>query len=228
MGQLRRMTLALGLCLVSAVAAAQTPGRTSTNDANGSGARTRDKAQLGAGIDTPPATTGTAALPVNNGAPIDSSATASRAPAAPRVSARDRTFFDDAARGGMAEVTLGGLAKERAQRDEVKQFAQRMIDDHSKAGEELNQIGAKLNLTAPRELPRQHRAMMDKLGRLSGAAFDKQYMQHMLEDHKKDVAAFRKQADMGTDGALKSFALNKLPTLESHLAQAQEVYSKVK
>lgn len=222
MGQLRRMTLALGLCLVSAVAAAQTPGRTSTNDANGSGARARDKAQLGAGIDTPPATTGTAALPVNNGAPVNNNVPA------PRVSARDRSFFDDAARGGMAEVTLGGLAKERAQRDEVKQFAQRMIDDHSKAGEELNQIGAKLNLTAPRELPRQHRAMMDKLGRLSGAAFDKQYMQHMLEDHKKDVAAFRKQADMGTDGALKSFALNKLPTLESHLAQAQEVYSKVK
>src|SRR3954471_2797640 len=102
----------------------------------------------------------------------------------------DAAFAKEAAVGGMAEVELGNLGRERASSADVKQFADRMVTDHSKANDELKQWAQQKSVTLPSELDAKHKATRDRLGKLSGAAFDKAYMHEMLMDHQQDVAAF--------------------------------------
>jgi len=156
---------------------------------------------------------GAAAQPAGQGAPAAASKAA--APAA------DKTFAQKAAVGGMAEVELGKLAEQKAASDAVKQFGSRMVADHSKANEELKQIAGEKGLTLPAELDAKNKSELAKMQKLSGAQFDRAYMDDMLADHKNDVADFRKEASSGHDSDLKSFAAKTLPTLEEHLQMAQ-------
>ena len=112
--------------------------------------------------------------------------------AATTLAAGDKAFVKEAAIGGMAEVDLGTLAKEKASNPDVKQFGDRMVTDHSKANDELKQWAQQKNVTLPAEIDAKHKATHERLAKLSGAAFDKAYMADMVEDHVKDVAAFKK------------------------------------
>lgn len=134
----------------------------------------------------------------------------------------DQHFVMEAAKGGMAEVELGKLAKEKASSDQVKQFGQRMVDDHSKANDELKSIAQTKNITLPTDLDAKDKAVKGRLEKLSGEQFDRAYMQHMVQDHRKDVSAFRKESTSGKDPEVKGFAAKTLPTLEEHLKQAQD------
>ena len=138
-------------------------------------------------------------------------------------SAQDRTFIMEAAAGGMAEVELGRLASQKASNSEVKQFGQMMVDDHTKANDQLMKIAQTKGLAAPHALKPQDQATQDRLSKLSGEAFDRAYMQHMVQDHKKDVSLFRKQSTSASDAEVKQFASSTLPTLEKHLSRAQEI-----
>jgi putative membrane protein len=135
----------------------------------------------------------------------------------------DEHFVREAAAGGMMEVELGRLAAERAASAEVKAFGQRMVTDHSKANQQLTQIATSKGLTLDTKLPAEMQQQRDHLARLSGAEFDRMYMQHMVQDHKKDVSEFEKQAEKGTDPALRTFAQQTLPTLREHLTLAQSL-----
>jgi putative membrane protein len=133
----------------------------------------------------------------------------------------DETFVMKAAHGGMAEVELGKLAVEKAGSEEVKKFGQRMVDDHSKANDELKTLAQNKHITLPTEIDPHEKALHDRLAKLSGASFDRAYMQAMLVDHKKDVNEFRLEAHSGKDADVKSWAAKTLPTLEEHLRLAQ-------
>lgn len=141
--------------------------------------------------------------------------------AAMAVSSADRKFAMTAAMDGMTEVELGRLAAERGSSDSVKQFGQRMVDDHSKANDELKQWAATAGVTLPTALDAKHQAMVAKMSGLSGAAFDKAYAKEMVKAHTKAVQLFQREADRGTDSGLKSFASSKLPTLQEHLQMAR-------
>jgi putative membrane protein len=134
----------------------------------------------------------------------------------------DIEFVLDAAKGGMAEVELGKLAAEHAKNDEVKKFAQRMVDDHSKAGDELKSIAERKGIKLPQDIDAKDKALMNRLQKLNGAAFDRAYMQAMVGDHVKDVNEFKKEANSGRDPQVKSFASTTLPTLEEHLQHARQ------
>jgi putative membrane protein len=138
-----------------------------------------------------------------------------------KSSGADHQFVMEAARGGMAEVELGQLATQKAQSDQVKQFAQRMVQDHGKANDELKSLAQQKNITLPTELDAKHKATHDRLSKLSGAQFDRAYMQDMLQDHRKDVNDFRKESQSGKDPEVKAWAAKALPTLEEHLRIAQ-------
>jgi putative membrane protein len=140
----------------------------------------------------------------------------------------DRKFIEDAARGGMAEVQLGQLAAQKAQSSEVKQFGQKMVDDHSKANDQLKSIASSKSVTLPTDLDSSHKRDYDRLSKLSGAEFDREYMKHMVSDHKKDVSDFRKEAKSGKDTEVKNFASTTLPTLEQHLQMAQQADATVR
>ena len=138
-----------------------------------------------------------------------------------KVASSDRKFMEKAAQGGMAEVKLGQLATQKAGSDQVRQFGQRMVDDHSKADEQLKQVASNKGVTLPTELDKSTQKEYDKLSKLSGADFDREYMKHMVSDHKQDVGDFKAQASKAKDPDLKAFAASTLPTLEQHLTLAQ-------
>jgi putative membrane protein len=144
-----------------------------------------------------------------------------------KLSATDHKFVMEAAVGGMEEVQLGQLAAQKATDPDVKNFGQHMVDDHSKANSQLMQLASQKGLTPPTALPADKQKDMDKLNSLSGAAFDKAYIDMMVKDHKKDIAEFKKQAKSGKDADLKSFASSTLPTLENHLKMVQGIHSKM-
>ena len=143
--------------------------------------------------------------------------TASRAKAV-----HDQTFIKEAAAGGMAEVELGNLAEQKANSPEVKSFGKRMVDDHSKANDELKTLAQSKNVPLPTSLDATDQRLKDRLEKLSGPAFDRAYMQAMVRDHKKDVNEFRRESTSATDPDVKRFAAKTLPTLEDHLKLAQD------
>jgi len=154
--------------------------------------------------------------------------TAAIAEEAAPLAGPDTQFVAKAIRDGMAEVEMGKMAQQKGSSDQVKQFGSRMVDDHSKANDELKRIASSKGITLPTDLDAKHKAKMDKMQKLSGAQFDRAYMDDMVADHKQDVAEFKKQASSGKDSDLKAFASKTLPTLEDHLKMAQSTDAAVK
>lgn len=140
----------------------------------------------------------------------------------------DQAFMNKAAQGGMAEVKLGNLAKEHAQSQAVKDFGQRMVDDHTKANDELKSLASKKNVTLPTDIDAKDQAVYDRLSKLNGAAFDKAYMRDMVSDHHTDVNEFHHEATSGKDPDVKTWAGKTLTTLQEHLKQAREDERKVR
>jgi putative membrane protein len=134
----------------------------------------------------------------------------------------DAMFAREAAMGGMTEVELGKLAVQKGQNDKVKEFGQRMVDDHSKAGDRLRELAGKENLTLPFQLDAEHQAIVDRFAKMSGTEFDRAYARDMVQDHQTDVALFEKEANGGSHPTLKNFASETLPTLREHLRMAKE------
>lgn len=137
------------------------------------------------------------------------------------LSSQDRDFVMDAAMGGLLEVELGRVAAQKGMSDAVKQFGQRMVDDHSKANTELMTLASGKGITLPTALDEKHQKDVTKLSAMSGAEFDRAYSKMMLSDHNKDVSEFEKQSTKGTDADLKAFASKTLPTLQEHLQMAK-------
>lgn len=157
--------------------------------------------------------------------------TSGTATPAARSSALDRgyqQFVEKAAMGGMMEVQLGQVAQQKANNPQVKAFGARMAQDHGKANDELKQIAGAKSVALPTAMERSHMNDMQRLEKLSGAEFDREYMKHMVGDHKKDISAFEKQAKSGKDAELKAFAAKTLPTLQAHLKLAQTTHDAVK
>src|SRR5215208_4964064 len=100
----------------------------------------------------------------------------------------DWELFKEAAQGGMAEVTLGQMAANKAKSESVKSFGQQMVTDHGKANQELKDLAVAESVTLPTEMSADAKALQEKLSGLSGAEFDKIYMEEMLKDHKKDIS----------------------------------------
>ena len=142
------------------------------------------------------------------------------------LSASDKNFIRDAAQGGMAEVELGKLATERASSDDVKKFGQRMVDDHTKAGDQLKQVASGEGVQLPQGLSVKDKLTKERLSKLSGEQFDKAYMADMVKDHTQDVADFQRESQSGKDPVVKDFASQTLPTLQDHLKQAKEIAPK--
>jgi putative membrane protein len=130
--------------------------------------------------------------------------------------ASDKTFVMNAAIGGMAEVEMGKLATQKASDDRVKQFGQKMVDDHSKANEELKSVASAQKIDIPTSLDSKHQATIDRLSKLSGTAFDRAYVREMVKDHNEDVKEFQKESQSGQDSAVRGFASKTLPTLQEH------------
>jgi putative membrane protein len=147
---------------------------------------------------------------------------------ADKLSRADEKFVKEAATGGMMEVELGKIAADKAANDKVKAFGRQMQEDHGKANEELKTLAANKGVKIPTALEGKQKRTVDRLSKLSGAEFDRQYMRTMIEDHKEDLKAFEREADKAKDADVKQFASKYAPMIKKHLDMAQTTGEQLK
>jgi putative membrane protein len=139
--------------------------------------------------------------------------------------AADTSFVKTASAAGLAEVSLGKLAATKGQSDATKAFGQTMVDDHTKAGDELKNLASTKSIpvsTAP--MPADADAAT-AIGEKQGAEFDAAFKAKMVADHEKVIKLFSNEASSGKDRDLKAFAAKTLPTLQHHLEMAKQLPS---
>ena len=145
--------------------------------------------------------------------------------AQPVIKADENTtnFLVKAANGGLAEVALGQMAKEKGTSASVKEFADMMVTDHTGANDKVKALAAARNVTLPSAPDADHQKKADDLSKKTGNAFDKDYVDAMVKGHKETVDMFKNASSKVTDAEVKSFIDNTLPTLEHHLQRIQEI-----
>ena len=144
------------------------------------------------------------------------------------LSKDDQEFAMKAAQGNMAEVNGGNTAAQKGTSADVKTFGNRMVSDHGKALDELKQLAQTKGIALPSDVNAEQKDEADKLSKLSGNAFDKEYADAMVKDHEKDAAEFDKASKNAQDPDLKAWAAKTLPVIQDHLKMAKEMKSKVK
>ncbi len=152
-----------------------------------------------------------------------SGATSTSATGASSLSKADQKLIQEIAQANIAEIEAGKLALSKTQNEQVKSFAQKMIDDHSKAQQDLQRLAQAKGVTLPTTPDAKHQTMMKKLDRSSGAEFDRLYLsQGGLADHKATHRLLQRVQSRAADADLKQYAMKILPTVNQHLNLAQQ------
>jgi putative membrane protein len=135
----------------------------------------------------------------------------------------DSAFLTDAIQGNLSEISIGELAQKNGASEGVKSFGQMLVQDHSTANEKAMILAKAHSVTPPTEPKAESKSLHDRLAKLSGEQFDKEFAKAMVEDHKKDIKEFEDQTKGADDVA--SFAKDTVPTLKKHLQTAQSLMS---
>jgi putative membrane protein len=172
-------------------------------------------------------TTGTAATNRDTTANATTSASSTRAGASSTVASADQRMMRDIAYSNLSEIAAGKLALEKSQSDDVKSFAQKMIDDHTKAQQELQTLADSKGVKLPTEPDAKHKTMAKMLSALKGEAFDKRYLkQGGLNDHEKTHKLLERVQAKAKDADLQAYAAKTITAVDQHLALAQETAGK--
>jgi putative membrane protein len=166
-----------------------------------------------------------ASAQIGNPAGVDP-ATPQSAPGVPApntTNTQDKLFAQLLSAGGLAEVVFGKIADRKAESSSVKEFARRMVQDHSKANEQLEALAKQANIPLSGELGPDEKAMHEELDRAPGRGFDLAYMQGQLVGHQKAVILLQYEIGQGQDGELQRFAAEALPIVIGHLEMARAV-----
>jgi putative membrane protein len=143
------------------------------------------------------------------------------------ISGPDAKFAVEAADGGMAEVELGKLAQEKGANGKVKDFGGMMVKDHSMANMELKELAKVKRITLPDSISLEEQKLKTKLAAKSGAEFDKAYVEAMVEDHKKDIAAFEEARLKVKYPEMTALIDKALPMLKMHLRTIEEIQKQI-
>jgi putative membrane protein len=138
------------------------------------------------------------------------------------ISAEDQEFLTKAIQASVAEVEFGRLAMEKSLNEQVRGFAERMVQDHTAANKQLLKLAEAAGKTPPTEMDQQHQLLHQQLSQLSGEAFDRKYMEGQVQDHEMAVELFSSEADQPT-GPVDQLAGELLPKLQHHLQMAQQI-----
>jgi putative membrane protein len=144
----------------------------------------------------------------------------------PDTQMTDKAFVRKALQGGMAEVQLGQLALQKSSNDDVKQFAQKMVDDHTKLGDEMKQVAQQLSVKVPDSPSGKDKSTMSKMQALNGDEFDKAYIKDMVKDHQQDEKDFKTEANNTTNPALKQVASQGAQVISEHLQMIEQIAQK--
>lgn len=158
----------------------------------------------------------------SKGAPGSQGAQSSQGQGESKSVKQDTAFIHRAAQANLTEVQLGKLGSEKAQNQQIKQFAQNLQSDHQKANQQLQELAQKKGIQVPQSLDPKHEKEISKLQSLSGADFDKQFALENIKAHAKTISLFQKEAQQGQDPDLRQYAQSQLPGLTHHLSMAQD------
>jgi putative membrane protein len=139
----------------------------------------------------------------------------------------DHLFIKEASFGGMAEVEAGKLAQQRGQRPAVKEFARKMVTDHTKANDGLRPLQRAVSSAAPKELDMDHQVMRTQLSTLKGDAFDQGYLRAQVMDHQKTAQLLEWEIGSGQSDQVKAYAKATLPIVLDHLQHAQKLLTEM-
>jgi len=128
-----------------------------------------------------------------------------------------------AASGGILEVQLGKEVAQRATSPEVKQAAQMMVTDHTKANNELKALAAKKNITLPPTLGDDQKKVFDDVLAKKGVELDQEYVKEMVKDHQEDIKEFTEASQKAGDPEIKALATKTVPVLKMHLAMFEKL-----
>lgn len=135
----------------------------------------------------------------------------------------DKIFVKKAMQGSLAQVQLGQLTLQKSTNDQVKKFAQKMIDDHTKLNDQMKPVAQQLRVDIPTEVSKKDKGLMGKMQGLSGAAYDQAYIKDMVKDHKQDLSEFQMEASNGHDPSVKDAAMQGSKIISEHLQMAQQL-----
>jgi putative membrane protein len=160
-------------------------------------------------------------------APAANPPAATPPPATAALTSQDKDFMSNAAKAGYDEIQLAQLALKKSKNESVRDFAQKIITDHTKANEDLAKIATKKNVTLPDSTTMGAKGTEAKLKMLSGRHFDQSFVKGMVDDHQDAISKFDTEATQGSDPDVKEFASSTQSTLKDHLSAAQELANKL-
>lgn len=139
-----------------------------------------------------------------------------------------RKFLAQAMDDGLSEIRVSKLALTQSQDDEVKDFARRIIRDRADINREFNLLANEKSVPVPAEASTKRKATYDKLARLSGSSFDREFLRHNVSDHESDVLDFRRQAEIGDDPDVRGLAAKALKPLQVELQMSRDLAEKIR
>lgn len=154
--------------------------------------------------------------------PTKSPNTAERIGEAKSVSPSESQFVQDALKAGRQEVEMGQMALRQSSSSAVKEYAQRLINDHGAANRKLERFAKEYGISAPDSGP--NKSIMDRFTNLSGPTFDYEFAQQMVRDHEDAVSKFESAQRTATNPDMRAFIASTLPTLREHLSQARDLH----
>ncbi len=134
-----------------------------------------------------------------------------------------KEFIEKAVRGNIAEVKLGELAEKQAKSDQVKTLGQTLRTDHAKARDKSQALAKELGVNVPMQPMEDAKETYDELAKLSGAEFDREFVEAAVEDHEKDIELYSEQAEEGDNQKVTEYAKETLPVLKKHLDAARKL-----
>jgi putative membrane protein len=138
------------------------------------------------------------------------------------VSGDSSAFIKQALEGNSAEIALAEVAQRKAQSSDVKQFAEMLRTDHTKANQQLQPIAQAHNVTVNQSLDSKHQKKLEHFQQMSGTQFDKEYVKDMLRDHQKDISLYEQASQQIQDSDLKQYVQSTLPKLQQHMEHAKQ------
>src|SRR5688500_5349264 len=144
------------------------------------------------------------------------------------LSGQDRKYFQEMAQANMAEVQTGKLAQQKASSEEVKKFAEHMVQDHGKLLQEQQSMAKTKGVSLPKQPKKEHQSALKKLQGASGSEFDRMYMEQMVKDHEKTLKTLQDAAKNAKDPEVRQAAEKAAPNVQKHLEMAKEIAGKTK
>ena len=138
-----------------------------------------------------------------------------------------QSFLEKAAEGQQIEISLGQLAVQRAVNERVKDFGQQMVEEHKKGSQQVEQLAMKDGVQLSPGVSEERKEKVNKLSQLSGHAFDRAYMDYILEDHETIVDEFQRRVENMQDKDIKQWIASILPALQNHREKARQVKYKL-